>query len=50
MNYGELRKKILQSISIVLLDELEHLKQLEEKGKISSEQYKNTCLDSASSN
>lgn len=45
MDYGELRKKILQSISIVLLDELEYLKQLEEKGKISSEQYKDTCLD-----
>lgn len=45
MDYGELRKKILQSISIVLLDELEHLKQLEEKGKISSEQYKDASLE-----
>lgn len=44
MNYGELRKKILDSISIVLVDELEHLKKLEEKGKISSEQYEDTCL------
>lgn len=39
MDYGELRKKILQSISIVLVDELEYLKKLEEKGEISSEQY-----------
>ena len=38
MNYGELRKKILDSISIVLVDELEHLKELEEKGEITSEQ------------
>ena len=45
MNYGKLREKILDSINVVLNDELEHLKELEEKGKISSEQYKNTCLD-----
>lgn len=45
MNYGELRKKILDSISIVLVDELEHLKKLEEKGEISSEQCEDACLD-----
>ena len=45
MNYGKLREKILDSINVVLNDELEHLKELEEKGKISSEQYENTCLD-----
>lgn len=45
MNYGELRKKILDSISIVLVDELEHLKKLEEKGEISLEQYEDTCLN-----
>lgn len=38
-NYGELRRKILESISIVLCDELEHLRQLKEKGKISLGQY-----------
>ena len=45
MNYGELRKKILDSISIVLVDELEHLKKLEEKGEISLEQYENASLE-----
>lgn len=45
MNYGELRKKILDSISIVLVDELQHLKKLEEKGEISSEQYEDACLE-----
>lgn len=44
MNYGELRKKILDSISIVLVDELEHLKKLEEKGEISLEQYEDASL------
>lgn len=39
MNYGELRKKILDSINVVLNDELEHLRQLKEKGKISLGQY-----------
>lgn len=45
MNYGELRKKILDSISIVLVDELEHLKKLEEKGEISLEQYEDASLE-----
>lgn len=45
MNYGELRKKILDSISIVLVDELEHLKELEEKGEISLEQYEDASLE-----
>lgn len=45
MNYGELRKKILDSISIVLVDELQHLKKLEEKGEISSEQYEDASLE-----
>ena len=45
MNYGELRKKILQSISVVLLDELEHLKKLEEKGEITSEQCEDASLE-----
>lgn len=42
-NYGELRRKILESISIVLCDELEHLRQLKEKGKISLGQYEEVC-------
>ena len=45
MNYGELRKKILDSISIVLVDELEHLRELEEKGEISLEQYEDASLE-----
>ena len=45
MNYGELRKKILNSISVVLLDELEHLKKLEEKGEITSEQCEDASLE-----
>ena len=45
MNYSELRKKILDSISIVLVDELEHLKKLEQKGEITSEQCEDACLD-----
>lgn len=45
MNYGELRKKILNSISVVLLDELEHLKKLEEKGEITSEQCEDAGLE-----
>ena len=45
MNYGKLREKILDSINVILNDELEHLEKLREKGKISSEQYKDTCLD-----
>jgi hypothetical protein len=45
MNYGELRKKILDSISIVLVDELQHLKKLEEKGEISLEQYEDASLE-----
>lgn len=45
MNYGELRKKILDSISIVLVDELQHLKELEEKGEISLEQYEDASLE-----
>lgn len=45
MNYGKLREKILDSINVVLNDELEHLKELEEKGKISLEQYEDLCLN-----
>lgn len=45
MNYGKLREKILDSINVVLNDELEHLKELEEKGKISLEQYEDVCLN-----
>lgn len=44
-NYGELRRKILESISIVLCDELEHLEKLREKGKISLVQYEEVCSD-----
>lgn len=35
MNYGKLREKILDSINVVLNDELKHLEKLREKGKIS---------------
>lgn len=45
MDYGKLREKILQSISVVLLDELEHLKKLEEKGEITSEQCEDASLE-----
>ena len=45
MNYGKLREKILDSINVVLNDELEHLKELEGKGKISLEQYEDLCLN-----
>ena len=45
MIYGKLREKILDSINVILNDELEHLEKLREKGKISSEQYEEVYLN-----
>ena len=45
MNYGKLREKILDSINVVLNDELKHLEKLREKGKISLVQYEEVCSD-----